>query len=111
MSYSVLENNASYSDSGQLPAFLSYREGDAAFVYDNGAGNPTIGIGLNLLTPANMAVVLNQMSYNGQTVFQRAEQLGQNAQQVVDAFEELMPLPLPNVNDFRSHPQNAATVA
>lgn len=41
-----------------------------------------------LFVPANMAVVLNQISYNGQNVFQVAAQDGETASDVVDDFEE-----------------------
>jgi GH24 family phage-related lysozyme (muramidase) len=88
MSYAPLPNKASFSDPSQLPGFLWMLEGNVTWLYNDGKGFPTIGIGLNLLgNKTAMAVVLNQMTYNGQTVFQAAAAQGISAQTLITTFE------------------------
>lgn len=109
--YKILPAGESSTDPAQLPALLWYFEGNTSLLYDDGNGNPTIGMGLNLFVPANMAVVLNQMSYGGVSLFQAAAQEGQSPQQVIDAFEEAMPVPLPKTGNPDSSDPSSATIA
>jgi GH24 family phage-related lysozyme (muramidase) len=90
MNDNPLPTGASFTDFNQLPAMLTLVEGDVSVVYNDGNGYPTIGVGLNITVNDNMALVLNQMSVNGQNVFAAAAQSGQSAQQVVAAFETVI---------------------
>jgi hypothetical protein len=65
-----------------LAALLSKFEGAVDYLYDDGKGNPTIGIGMNLANPDNMAIVLNLMA---PSLF--AGQSAGFVQSVVQAFE------------------------
>jgi GH24 family phage-related lysozyme (muramidase) len=74
-----------------LAELLKKFEGSVTYLYDDGKGNPTIGIGLNLANSDNMALVLNLMApslFSGQS--------SSFVQSVVDAFETVIknnPLP------------------
>lgn len=119
MSYDTL-NGAAWTDPKQLPALLSLVEGPIQFLYNDGSGNATIGIGLNLNGNSdNMAVVLSQMVYNdpgspidGLSVIQAASQLfGVSASVVVSTFESaITSFTLKGNPDGRLSTQNPTTV-
>src|SRR5262245_31710594 len=48
-------------DPAQLPAFLEWIEGNIPQAYNDGIGIATIGIGINLKLPGNMALVLRKL--------------------------------------------------
>jgi GH24 family phage-related lysozyme (muramidase) len=60
----------SYLDPSPLPAMLTRVEGNKAVPYADSVGIATIGIGVNLAVPGNMALVLDQLglftTYMGQ---------------------------------------------
>jgi len=72
MNGTTLSGGAQYSDLTQVPAELWMVEGNVPFVYGDGKGIPTIGVGLNLLVASNMAAVLNLVSINGVGLFAQA---------------------------------------
>jgi len=91
MSFDTLTGSANWSDNAQLPDFLWSVEGNIPFLYNDGKGNATIGIGLNLRNNAdNMAVVLGQMTYAGQSLFATAAAQGISAVVVVTTFENVI---------------------
>lgn len=103
MSYDSLAGGASFLAKNQLPALLTYVEGSPKWLYNDGSGNATIGVGLNLNSSANnMALVLNQMiftgtatvngiSLNGLNVLQAASLIfGLSATTVVNTFEDIV---------------------
>lgn len=103
MSYAALSDNASFLDSHQLPAVLELFEGNISRVYNDGSGNPTIGIGLNLDSSDNMAVVLYQLApslFASQTV----------AQTSVEGLIQIIqdnPLPANGQDDAHTNPSAA----
>ena len=78
MSYATLPQNVLFTDPNQLPAFLEFVEGNIPWLYDDGQGNPTIGIGMNLTNRDNMAIILSLMTQSSVS------------QSEVDAFEEII---------------------
>jgi hypothetical protein len=85
MSYSTLPNNATFLDAPQLPAVLQYFEHLVTRVYNDGNGNPTIGIGLNLTNSDNLAIVLYEIA---PSLFTNPPQGGTQA--MVAAFETII---------------------
>jgi Ca2+-binding RTX toxin-like protein len=127
VSYKTLGGPNWYDDT-QLPAVLRMEESAIDGVYNDGKGNPTIGIGLNIKDNKDiLAIVLSQMiftgpgPFTGESVFQAAAVTGTSAEDVVNEFNTLIdnfPLPSgPDANDskaVRSHDPshiNASTKA
>lgn len=102
ISYRTLPNGETIASSDELPQMLESEEGSPSglprsslTVYDDGAApqggspghNPTIGYGINLRVSANLAIVLNQIVIQGQTVFQKSSS---SPQTIVQAFENII---------------------
>jgi hypothetical protein len=90
MNNNPLPGTAKYSDPTQLPAMLWLVEGNIPALYADPEGIPTIGIGVNITVPQNLAVVLSQISVNGENLFAAAAAQGHTVDQVLQAFETIV---------------------
>ena len=71
MNSNPLPTNVKFTDSTQLPAMLWLVEGNIPRLYADPKGIPTIGIGVNVQVPQNMAAVLSQISVNNVNIFEK----------------------------------------
>jgi GH24 family phage-related lysozyme (muramidase) len=90
MNSNPLPVGAQYTDPNQLPAMLWLVEGNVLKLYADPKGIPTIGIGMNLEVPQNMALVLSQIDVNGVNLLSAAAAKHQTVDQVVAAFEAIL---------------------
>jgi trimeric autotransporter adhesin len=90
MNSNPLPDKVKFTDPTQLPAMLWLVEGNVLRLYADPKGIPTIGIGVNVQVPQNMAVVLSQISVNNVNIFAAAAIEGFTVAQVVQAFESIL---------------------
>ena len=87
MNFTTLPNDDTISSEDELPRMLEAEEGPSLTAYDDNAPpsagnlghNPSIGHGFNLRITNNLALVLNQITIDGQNVFFWAAGTGANA--------------------------------